>query len=311
MKINTELHNNIVGVYSSKGKLWLERLPQIVIEIETALGIKIHPPFENLSFNYVAPCTLANGEAAVFKCCVLNKELITEIAALKYFNGNGCAKLINSDANAGWVIMERLSPGKMLSSVENDEKATRVFVEVMQKLHKPIVSNNNEFPTVEIWLKGFERLRKKFNGDTGPFPSELICTAEKISKELLLSSSKQILLHGDLHHYNILSSNRDNWLAIDPKGVIGEPEYEIGAFMKNPMPNLMFHNDLEKILMRRIDIIAEMTGFDRQRLLSWSLVKAVLTAWWCCEDKSNNINNIKKLLSYAEILEALIEKIYA
>lgn len=66
MKINTELCNNIIGVYGSDGKLWLERLSKMISEIKTTLGIIIHAPFENLSFNYVAPCILQNGTIAIF-----------------------------------------------------------------------------------------------------------------------------------------------------------------------------------------------------------------------------------------------------
>jgi streptomycin 6-kinase len=304
MEINKTFQRNIIGLYGDRGKLWLDQLPELLKEFEQKLDINIHQSFDNLSFNYVAPCTLADGKHAVFKCVVPNKELTTEIAALKHFNGNGCAKLINSDPESRWVIIERLEPGALLSSVKNDEIATRTFVNVMQQLHKSI-ELDDEFPTIETWLKGFERLHQEFNGGTGPFPKELVDYAEKLSKELLQSSSKRVLLHGDLHHYNILSSKRDFWLAIDPKGVIGEPEYEVGAFMKNPMPGLMFLNNVEELLVRRIDIIAEMTGFDRQRLLAWAFVKAILTAWWCYEGK---IDGIKILLPYAEILKSLINE---
>ena len=304
MKINKVLRNNIMGIYGPRGKAWLDQLPEMLKKCELSLDLKIHAPFENLSFNYVAPCTSPNGERAVFKCSVPNKELTTEIAALKHFNGNGCARLIDSSSVAGWLIIERLEPGELLSSVKDDEEATRTFVKVMRKLHKPI-DGRDEFPTVGIWLKGFERLHQEFNGGTGPFPKEFVDYAEKLSKELLQSSSKQVLLHGDLHHYNILSSSRDNWLAIDPKGVVGEPEYEIGAFMKNPMPNLMFLNNLKDLLVSRIDIIVEMTGFDRERLMAWSFVKAMLTAWWSYENKCDDI---KILLSYAEILKTIMEE---
>lgn len=304
MKINTELYNNIINVYAAKGQIWLKQLPAMLRTIELTLSIKIDQPFANLSFSFVAPCTLSNGEQAVFKCCLPNKELTTEIAALKYFNSEGCVKLLDSDANAGWIIIERLYPGEILSSVTDDESATRAFIEVMQKLHKPI-NSSQEFPTVATWLKGFERLRYEFNGETGPFPQELVDYAEKLAQELSQSSTLSVLLHGDLHHYNILSSNRGVWLAIDPKGVIGEPEYEVGAFMKNPMPKLMSLNNLKKVLSRRIEIIVEMAGFDRERLLAWSFVNVMLSAWWCYEDKCDGI---KTLLSLAETLKALIKK---
>jgi streptomycin 6-kinase len=62
--------------------------------------------------------------------------------------------------------------------------------------------------------------------------------AESLFRELIASSESPVLLHGDLHHFNILSARRQPWLAIDPKGVAGEPAYEPGALLRNPNPEL-------------------------------------------------------------------------
>jgi len=300
IKINEALQKNVIGAWGQTGKLWLDQLPMKLKEFENKLNIRINTAFANLNFNYVAPCRLPDGNYAIFKCGIPNDELKSEILALKYFDGNGSVKLIASNGDEGWLLIDKLEPGMMLSSVEDDDKATCIFVNITQQLHRPI-KNINEFPTIGTWSKGFERLRREFHDGLGPFPKDLVDYAEKLSQELLKSSSKQVLLHGDLHHYNILSHG-DHWLAIDPKGVIGEQEYEVSAFMKNPMPQLMFRDHLKKILKRRIDIIAEMTGFDRERLLAWSFVGAMLTAWWCYEGKNEGI---KIVLSYAKILRHL------
>lgn len=196
------------------------------------------------------------------------------------------------------MLIERIEPGNLLLSLPDDDEATKIAISVMQKLHKPI-EDNSAFPTVAMWLMGFKRLYKRFDGDTGPFPKKIIARADQLSQELLQSSGKNVLLHGDLHHYNILFSKHDSWLAIDPKGVIGEAEYEIGALMKNPMPRLMASKNLNNLFSRRIDIITEMTGFDRQRITSWSFLNAVLSAWWTFESGSSDI---KPLLICAEAL---------
>jgi streptomycin 6-kinase len=96
-----------------------------------------------------------------------------------------------------------------------------------------------------------------------------------------------VLLHGDLHHWNILSATRQPWLSLDPKGVVGEREYEVGALIRNPDLDTFSDAELRRVQIRRLDIFAEMLGFDRQRMLAWGLAQAVLSAWWAMEDEGD------------------------
>jgi streptomycin 6-kinase len=140
------------------------------------------------------------------------------------------------------------------------------------------------FPSVEDWSKGLLRLRARFDGGTGPFPKHLIEAAECLFLELLASMDESTLWHGDLHHWNILSAEREPWLAIDPKGVIGEPAYEVGAWLRNPFPSILEELHPERVIARRLDQFVEELGFDRDRMLGWGLVQSVLAAWWSFEE---------------------------
>ena len=108
-----------------------------------------------------------------------------------------------------------------------------------------------------------------------------------------------MLLHGDLHHGNILSAARESWLAIDPKGLAGEAEYEVGAFVRN---RLLPKPGPELLLARSIDQFADELGFDRERVLGWSLAQAVLSAWWSFED-SGHVGD--EAMTCAELLAEL------
>ena len=87
-----------------------------------------------------------------------------------------------------------------------------------------------------------------------------------------------------MHHENILSATRAPWLAIDPKGIVGEPDYEVGALLRNPLPQLLNMPHPGRVTARRVDQLAEALGFDRARVRGWGLAQAVLSAWWCIED---------------------------
>jgi streptomycin 6-kinase len=91
------------------------------------------------------------------------------------------------------------------------------------------------------------------------------------------------LMHGDFHHYNILSSER-GWLVIDPKGVIGPVGYEVGPLMINPWSNISDGSRLRVQTKRRVSILAERLGWERETIIKWATAHAVLSAWWSIED---------------------------
>ena len=120
--------------------------------------------------------------------------------------------------------------------------------------------------------------------------------------ELLGSQSEPVLLHGDLHHDNILAAERQPWLALDPKGIVGEPAYEVGALLRNPMPGILALPDVRGVLARRLDQFAEELTLERQRLLGWGIAQAVLSGWWSYEDHGHGW---EPAVACAEILASL------
>lgn len=280
MNLPTHFVKTVTSTFTG-GAEWLENLPNLLAECERRWGLAIRPSPFTLSYNYVAPATLADGTEIVLKAGVLNRELSTEIAALRLYDGRGCVRLLNADPDAGILLLERLHPGEMLTIVTDDDEATRIAAQVMQVMWRPLPVVQN-FSSVADWAAGLSKLREQFGGGTGPFDRKLVETAVSLFTDLLASSGEPVLLHGDLHHYNILSAG-DGWRVIDPKGVAGEPAYEVGALLRNPF-TLFDEPDLKRITARRLDILAETLEMDRERLCQWSLAQAVLSAWWSYED---------------------------
>ncbi len=285
----------IAEVHGKKGVAWLDNLPALLADCERRWSLKLLPPF-TLSYNYVAPAVRADGAEVVLKVGVPNPELLTEIAALRLYDGRGMARLLDSDAEQGILLLERLRPGVPLSTMEDDEEATRIAAQVMRQLWQPVPAGH-PFRTVGDWAAGLKKLRPHFGGTTGPFPSALVEQAERLFDELLASMGEQVLLHGDLHHYNILSAERAPWLAIDPKGIVGEREFEVCALLGNPDRPLT-----APMLARRLDILADELGLDRQRLLGWGTAHAVLSAWWMVEDHGSVPEDA---LDFAELMAGL------
>lgn len=290
----------IVELHGAAGVEWLNRLPSIIADCAERWSLTVMPPFEPLSYNYVAPVVRADGTDTVLKVGVPNAELLTEVEALWLFDGHGIVRLLEADADWGVLLLERLKPGTPLSSLSDDKQATSVATQVMRQLWKPVPSEH-PFPTVGKWATGLERMRERFGG-TGPLPSRLVEAAERLFAELISSMAEPVLLHGDLHHQNVLAAERQPWLALDPKGVVGEPAYEVGALLRNPMPQLLTESQPRRLLGRRADQLAEELGFDRERLVGWGLAQAVLAAWWSYEDHGHGWES---WIACAEILAAL------
>lgn len=281
--MDKEFVENIIAAQGTKGQQLLDRIPEIIRKYEERWSIKVLVPFK-LSYNYVASATSADGSYIVFKIGLHgHDEFAAEHDSLKVFNGEGIIRLLNSDTGDDVMLLEKAEPGVPLSEIKDDEKATRVIVLIIKQLPKS-APPEIKFATLQDWFKGFERLKKKFNGTAGPLPEKMVREGQELYQYLIDTSTEQFLLHGDLHHDNILSATRQEWLAIDPDAVVGERAHETAAMLRNPQPYLSNATNLKAILSRRIAIMSEELGIERERIRQWGIAQNVLSAIWKIED---------------------------
>jgi streptomycin 6-kinase len=273
---------NVVGVHGERaGRAWLDGLPDLLAAVAARWELTLGEPY-GLSFNYVARAARADGTPAVLKLAPPAGELRLEVAALRHFAGAGAVRLLEARVEAGAVLLERADPGEPLTArqARDDDAATRIAAEVGRRLHRPAAG---PLRTVEDRARGaFGWLRDRYGGGTGPLPAELLDPAEAEHAELVASSAPPVLLHGDLHHDNVLSSDR-GWLAIDPHGVLGEPAYEAGPLLRNPV-GLGARADLRAVLARRVPILAEAYGVDPARIRAWGRAHNAVSVIWSHED---------------------------
>jgi streptomycin 6-kinase len=181
----------------------------------------------------------------------------------------------------GAMALERLTPATSLATIAlggSDDEATAVLTDVMQRMSPgriPAVT-----PAVQDWGKSFDRYVA--SGD-GQIPIQLCSEARRIYSDLCDSQKAVRLLHGDLHHYNVLFDAERGWTAIDPKGVVGELEYEVGAALRNPYERAELFTNPETIC-RRTERVSRDLSLDPKRVLSWAFAQAVLSAIWMVED---------------------------
>jgi streptomycin 6-kinase len=135
-------------------------------------------------------------------------------------------------------------------------------------------------PTVTEWGRGFAWYVER--GDA-QIPAPIVRRASDVYMELCETQRGPRLLHGDLQHYNVLRDDQRGWLAIDPKGVVGEVEYEVGALLRNPgeLPAVLAN---PTTIEKRVSTLSSRLGLDADRVLRWGFAQAVLSAIWLVED---------------------------
>ncbi len=269
-----ELKKNIISMYNDEGKQWLDSLPEITNKIAKEHNLSGLTPVNNMTFNYVAS-GYQNDKPIILKIGMNSKALAKEASCLKIFAKHAVAEVIADDTNM--IIMQRAVPGSTLKDhfPDNDIDATKFLCASIKELHKASIPESHNFYHLS---ELFKTLDQKLD-----IPDEILSKAKHLRDKLLSTTTEEVLLHGDLHHDNILK-NGDSWLVIDPKGFTGDPAFEPAAYLCNPIPELLQENHARKIIENRINICSAELGIDAQRIADWLYAKSVLCWAWSLED---------------------------
>ena len=199
---------------------------------------------------------------------------------LRAFDGRGVVQVLEHIDGA--VLMHMLIPAtelKELVADGRDSEATEILAKLIRQMAHPN-ETLHKFVTVEKWGEAFDRYLQT---EEQQLERDLVESGRELFLELSFSQRDRRLLHGDLHHYNILFDEQAGWTAIDPKGVVGELEYEIGASLRNPfeLPELLAD---ERVIESRIKCYERELNINTDRTLKWALAQAVLSTIWSLED---------------------------
>ncbi len=189
-------------------------------------------------------------------------------ALLRHWNGNGSVPLLAASDDAhllGWL------PGPSLGDLArggDDMGAGKVLAEAALRLH-----HASPLPGVET----LDQLMAPLLSHPNPTPE--MARAAGLARQLLATAPPPKLLHGDLHHDNLLGDGQGGWAAIDPKGVVGDPAFDLANAFRNPVG--MEREAANPARAARLaDLFADVTGYDRNRLLGWAGVLPALSAIW-------------------------------
>jgi streptomycin 6-kinase len=273
---------NTISLCGERGEKWLEGLPNIISSLEKSWSIAAGKHFRNLSYNYVANAQLSDGKSAVLKIGLpLNDvEIYGEASYLEILDGQGAAKLLQFDREREAVLLERLAPGANLKSVckKNEPEAIKIAIRVLKRILRPVPDAPNDFIMLDDWFDGLNRARGT------KFPQDYAERALRFYAELSKDTKNIFLLHGDLHHDNILSATREPFLVIDPKGIVGNVGYDIGVFLNNHHDWLDWDTRLEGKLDQAIADFAAAFDLEDAVIRKWAFCQMVLSWWWLFDE---------------------------
>ena len=256
--------SNICRVYGEKGKAWLDALPELIAAISSRLDLRELKEVTNLTYNYVLSGFQGN-DPIILKLSLDRESLTRETFTLKCFASCGAVKVLAKDD--GMLLLERAAPGTSLKSYfpYRDRESIEIACNVMKKLQQALIPSTHGFPHIRNWLTALDK--------DWFIPDVYLKKARKLRDKLFKTADSNVLLHGDLHYDNILQNGND-WVVIDPKGVIGSPMNEIWAFVM----------DIE----RDIPFIAKYFNFRTQDVFNWYFVHVILAACWDLEDNNDS-----------------------
>lgn len=268
------------------GVRWMHALPALLDSICQRHNITNLRPSPEIRMNLVLFGESATHGPVVLKLAPPNWEVSNEIASMRiYSRGSRYAQFIDADETAAWSLQARVQPGTMLQTLAqtgdvSDEEATLITAKLMRETVKPLPADvSHSFPDLNTWLKSFWEY-----ADSGKqsIPSDQLELALRHARELVSHPEPPMLLHGDFHHGNILKGE-DDWVMIDPKGILAEKAFEVGPFFYNPIGVDQYPN-LVDLYDRRLEIYSQELGISRIRLWKCALVGCVLSDCWSLED---------------------------
>lgn len=245
---------------------WLERLPDVLRDLEQRWSLTLGPPFEGeeVSCAWVAPVRRGDGTSAVLKLGMPHMEGEHEIEGLRFWNGDPTVRLLDADAESGAFLLERCEPGTALRALPEPEQDL-VIARLLRRLWRS-PSGPHPFRPLSLMTQYWS---SETMDDVERWPDPgLVREGLRLFHELPRTAPMEVLLATDLHAGNVLSAEREPWLVIDPKPFVGDPAYDATQHLFNCEARLNSDPD------GTIRTFAGLLGVDYSRVRLWMFARA-------------------------------------
>ena len=294
--INPEFTRTVEN-FGAPGRAWLDALPATVDRLTRQWGLTVEGPGPSGSCSYLLCVHRTGGEPAILKLSVPHREAEREPDALRVWDGDGAVRLLELDAT-GAMLLERVVPGAPLGRLDDYDRMARIGGELVRRLHVPAPDGHPFELLADVCAQWAANARDRVRTIGSREDRALVDEGAELLEGLPREATERVLLHGDFHHWNVLSAGREPWLAIDAKPMVGDPVFDSAQFLGN------HHGIAADAYPRGVDVFADATGFERTRILQWVLAKTAEDAMWSLTvDQAPQAAGI---LEYARFVKELI-----
>ena len=278
--LDPHVRANVVRWEGEAGRRWIEALPGTVAELAERWQLSdFGPALPGGSHSYVVTVRAPSGDG-VLKVPLVGDENRFEAAALSLYDGDGAVRLLAHDGPSGALLLERCRPGTQLGDHADRQAATRTACALLRRLWREPGAGHEFLLTATKaaeWAATFERHAARHDRDAPLLP--LLQAGARLARDLAGVSGRSVLVNRDAHLGNFLAAQREPWLLIDPKPLVGDPAFDAGylvADLAGALPG-------PRIVAAIVDQLAGELGVDRDHVRAWALVRAVENILWAQE----------------------------
>lgn len=216
---------------------------------------------------------------------------------LNLCQGNGVVHVMAYDGNA--CLLDYIDGPELITLVHDgkDDKATEIIAHTLQKIHATPVPQKHPF--IDL-AERFDALFKHSKIKETP---DIIKRIAPLASNKLKQQKEICVLHGDIHHKNILHDTHKGWLAIDPQPLIADRAYDCANTLNNPHQTPELTENPER-LKRQAEIIGNILDISVDRIIDYACIHACLSACWSKDDDGDYC---QLSLNTAKILEQMIK----
>ncbi|MEU3223699.1 aminoglycoside phosphotransferase family protein [Streptomyces sp. NPDC006976] len=275
--IPEEFARTTVAREGGAGSAWLGELPGIVAELTGRWGCVPDGGVMYGGVGLIVPVRRPGTPPAVLKVSFPHPGNDHEPDAFVAWGGRGAVELYERDDARYAMLLERARPRTLADSVPDGDEVVAVAGRLGRRLAVPAPDG---LPRLSERADAWE---EELRGDAAELPHALpravvdaaVATARELGRD-----QPDTLVHGDLHARNILRAEREPWLAVDPKGYVGDPAYDGGTLLKSRAFSLAEADDLGRAVHRVLDVFADAAELERERVRRWAQFHAVQAAFW-------------------------------